>query len=336
MRLRLEQLPAHLERGLAPVYLIAGDEPLQLGEAADAVRRAARARGCSEREVLHVEAGFDWNRLLADANSLSLFAEQRLIDLRLPSAKPGDSGTAALLRYCERPPADLTLLVTCGKLDGKTQNTRWVKALDAAGVYIPIWPVEPARLPAWVQARMRARGLEATTGAARLLAERVEGNLLAAAQEVDKLVMLLGSGRVDEETVRRAVVDSARYDIFELMDTALAGDAVRTARVIAGLRAEDAEPVLVLWAVARDVRDLALMAAEVERGARPEQVVEAHRVWDKRKPPILSALRRHRAGRWQAMLATCLRVDRMVKGSEQGNVWDELLGLVLWVAGVRV
>jgi DNA polymerase-3 subunit delta len=336
VKLRLDQLPGHLQQGLRPLYLLSGDEPLQLGEAADAIRTAARAQGFAEREVMHVEAGFDWNSLTTASHTLSLFAEQRLIDLRLPSGKPGKEGGAALADYAANTPPDTVLLVSSGKLDKNAAKAKWYKALDSAGVTLQVWPVEAAVLPQWVAQRMRSRGLSASPEAARLLAERVEGNMLAAAQEVEKLRLLYGESAIDAEMVEQGVADSARYDIFELVDTALLGDGPRVARVLEGLRGEGVEPILILWALVREIRALEEMAYEIEHGAAAEAVMQARWVWDKRKPAVRAGLKRHNQRRWSQLLRRAVRIDRMVKGAEQGNPRDELLQLALLMAGVRL
>ena len=339
MKIRYEQLSSHLQQGLQPIYLLSGDEPLQLMEAADAIRSRARELGFGEREVLHAEAGFDWNSLGAASGSLSLFAEQRLLELRLPSGKPGREGGAALADYAADPPPDTVLLIVSGKVDGASQKSKWFKALEKAGVTLQVWPVEPAKLPGWVMARMRSRGMQPTAEAAQMLAERVEGNLLAAAQEVEKLRLLYGNAAgeaaIDVAQVEEGVADSARYDIFELVDTALLGDAGRTARVIEGLRGEGVEPILVLWALLREIRSLALMADELVRGSSFEAVLGQFRVWEKRKGPVRAGLQRHNLKRWQQLLRRAGRIDRMIKGAEPGNPWDELLQLALLMAGVR-
>jgi DNA polymerase-3 subunit delta len=336
VKLRYEKLVSHLQQGLQPLYLLSGDEPLQLMEAADAIRQCAREQGFGEREVLQVEAGFDWNSLLAASGSLSLFAEQRLLELRLPSGKPGKEGSRALSEYAANPAPDTVLLITSGKLDRSAQNSKWYKALDAAGVTLQLWPVEPRALPGWVMQRMRARGMQPSPEAAQLLAERVEGNLLAAAQEVDKLLLLYGESPIDAEQVEEGVADSARYDIFELVDTALLGDASRTSRVLEGLRAEGVEPILVLWALLREIRVLAQMAEALAQGAAIEAMLGQFRVWDKRKGPVRAGLQRHNLKRWLQLLRRGGRIDRMIKGSEPGNPWDELVQLALLMAGVRL
>ncbi|WP_303907707.1 DNA polymerase III subunit delta [Thiohalomonas denitrificans] len=336
MRLRPEQLAGHLRNPLLPIYVVSGDEPLQAGEAGDAIREAARGQGFAEREVMHAETGFDWGLLSAAADALSLFADRRILDLRIPGGKPGDAGGKALSAYAQRPPEDNILLISLPRLDKRQQQSKWFKALDAAGVVIQVWPVGPKELPGWISQRMRSRGLEFQPEVVRLLADKVEGNLLAAAQEVDKLHLLFGEGAIDAGGVALALTDSSRFDVFELVDTALSGDAARTARILDGLYAEGVEPVLILWALAREIRSLAGMAASMAQGTPPDQVMREHRVWAKRQAPVRSALQRHNARRWEAFLARAGRVDRTIKGAEPGNPRDELIQLALLVAGVRI
>ncbi len=334
MKIRIEQLASHLERPLVPIYLIHGDEPLQAGEAADAIRAAARAQGFTERQVFHVERGFDWSELRAAGDSLSLFAEQRLLELRMPGGKPGDGGARALAEYAQAPPEATLLLIACGKLDAAQQRSKWFKALEAAGAVLAVWPVAAGQLPAWVRRRLRARGLEASEAAAALIAERVEGNLLAAAQEVEKLRLLYPAGALDEQAVAAAVGNSARYDVFTLVDAALAGDAGRTARVLYGLSGEGVEPTVVLWALSRELRSLEPMARELAAGGRVDAVLAAQRVWERRKPLLRAALARHRPGRLLRLLQYAARIDLIIKGQAAGTVWDELLQLALELAGV--
>jgi DNA polymerase-3 subunit delta len=336
MRLRPEQLDGHLRQRLSPVYLISGDEPLQIQEAADAVRAAARAQGFTERQVMHVESGFDWGTLAAEADALSLFAERKIIDLRLPSAKPGDKGSKALSDYTANPPQDTLLLVTAGKLEREQTNSKWFKGIDGCGVVVQVWPLEHNALQGWITQRLASRGLSATPEAVALLAERVEGNMLAAAQEVEKLAMLYGSGQLDVEEVRGAVADSSRFDVFELADAALSGDAARCTRILEGLKGEGEEPVLILWALVREIRTLALMAVGQADGKPLDTLFSEHRIWDKRKPLFRAALGRHPARRWQHLLRRAARADRVSKGMEQGNPWDELIQLSLLVAGTRI
>jgi DNA polymerase-3 subunit delta len=334
MKVFPDKLEAALKKGLLPIYFFSGDEPLQMGEAADAVRRHAREQGFTEREVMHAEKGFDWNELLAASNSMSLFAEKRVIDLRLPSGKPGKDGGAALVEYAARPPEDTVLLISSGKVDKRSQSAKWYTALDKVGVTLQVWPVEAPEMPRWLDQRLRSRGLQPEREAARIIAERVEGNLLAAAQEVDKLVLLIGSGPLSAEQAEAAVADSARFDVFGLVDAALEGDAPRSTRMLDGLRGEGVEPILVLWALTRELRSLAEMAAKIEGGKGIDGVLA--QVWGKRKGPVKAGLQRHNKARWQQMLRRAARLDRVIKGAAPGNAWDELLQLTLLMAGVQL
>jgi len=336
VKVKAEQLAAHLERRLAPIYVVSGDEPLQAAEACDAIRAQARKRGCGERLVFNVEAGFDWKVLLQVRDSLSLFAEQRLMELRLPTGKPGDAGGKALQEYAARPAEGDVLLVICGKLDRDAQRSKWYSALEQAGVAVQVWPPNVAQLPTWIERRMRGRGLQPDAAALALLAERVEGNLLACAQEIDKLLLLHGPGGVDGAAVAVAVADSARYSIYDLADRALSGEAVAASRILRGLQGEGEEPTLVLWALAREVRMLAVVAEDVRRGAVPDQVLGRHGVWDNRKALVHAALRRHSAPGLHRLLRRAARVDRVIKGAEQGDAWDQLLQVALGLAGVTL
>ncbi len=332
-QLRPDQLATQLGKGLAPVYFIYGDETLLVNECADTVRAATRAQGFADRQVFSVEAGFDWDSLLAASDSLSLFSEQRLMELRLPTGKPGRQGAQVLRDYAERPPEDTVLLIVSGKLEPAARRSKWVQALEKAGVSVPVWPVGLRELPGWIDARMRRHDMHAGREALQLLADRVEGNLLAADQEIEKLFLLHGPGEVTLEDIESLVTDSARYDIYGLVDTAMAGDAAHTQRMLSGLRAEGVDPVLVLWALAREIRALAGMARDIQTGTPPAQAMAARRVWDKRKPLVSGVLQRIRGRQWWAMLQRCALIDRVIKGRAAGSAWDELLQLALRLAG---
>lgn len=325
MRLKPEQVGDHLRQGLTPVWLVSGDEPLQVMEIVDAVRAKARAEGYDEREVFDADARFDWAQLAASSSTLSLFATRRIIEVRM-TAKAGKAGAQTLEDWTANPPPDTLLLVTCGKLDKREAGARWVKALDGAGVFVQVWPVGAGEMEGWIARRLRSHGLEPGLDVARLLAERVEGNLLAAAQEIDKLLLLNGQGRIEVDAVVEAVADSVRYNIFDLAEAAVTGDAARAARVLRGLDAEGEEPVLVLWALAREVRSLA-KAAEEGNGDRAFFGPPA------RVAALKAALRRRSPVAWRRLLARCARADRVVKGQAPGRTWDELLALVTAIAG---
>jgi len=333
MQVRIGDIQRHLDAQLAPVYLVSGAEPLLIQEVADAIRAAAAKRGFGERQRLVVETGFDWDELAGAADSLSLFSALRLIELRMESAKPGDKGAKALAAHAAKCPPDAVLLVICGALDASARRSRWVKALDQAGVWIHVWPVDLPQLPNWIRSRMRRAGLEPDSDAVSMVSERVEGNLLAAAQEVEKLALALGPGEIDAEAVLVAVADTARYDPFTLADAALSGHAARVVRIVQGLRDEGTEPVLLAWALAREVRAAAAMAGDLERGQSLSATLARHRVWEKRKALFGAALKRHRRQQWLQLLAHCARLDQVIKGARSGQLWDELLQLSLLIAG---
>jgi len=336
MQLRPEQLDNHLSQQLAPLYFISGDEPLRVMEAADAVRDAARRKGFDEREVLTVQPGFDWGTLMSEAGNLSLFSQRRIIDLRLPGGKPGADGAKVLRAYAQQPPDDTLLLITAGKLDPSARKSKWVQALDQAGAVVFVWPLKPDEFNRWIEQRMRQRGLQPTRDAVTLLAERVEGNLLACVQEIEKLYLLLGEGQVDADAILARVADNARYDVFALVDSALAGDAVRSVRILHGLQAEGVVPQIVVWALAREIRQLAAMAAMVACGDAVATVVTRYRVWQARKALVSKALGRLSAPQCAALLQHCARIDRISKGRAAGSAWDELVQLSLTLAGRQI
>lgn len=333
MQIRPEQIAAHLGKNLAPVYLVYGEELLVQQEVADAVRGTARKAGYSEREVFGVEAGFDWNRMVDAANTLSLFAERRILELRIPTGRPGDAGSKVLQQFVADPPPDTLLLVIAGKLDASQRRSKWYKALEAGGVTVACWPIDAQRLPGWIRQRLQAQGVRASREAAELLAERVEGNLLACAQEIEKLCLLNGPGELDAEAVMASVVDSARFDVFELVDSALSGNGGRAVRIVNGLRGEGIEPPLVTWALARELRGLEVMSQGVASGQAVGQVLKAARVWQSRQPVVGAALKRFRPTVWQGLLARCARIDQVTKGQAKGNAWDELIQLLMHLAG---
>lgn len=337
MKLNPAQLAKHLHAALGPVYVVSGDEHLLCQEAADTIRAATRKQGFSEREVFNADASFDWNTLLQASASLSLFADKRLLELRVPSGKPGDKGAAALLQYLARPAPDTVLLITLPKLDASAQKTKWAKALigDAQTQFIQLWPIEASQLPSWIRQRLTQAGLSASTAAIELIAARVEGNLLAAAQEIEKLKLLATGGQIDVDTVQAAVADSARFDVFGLIDAALNGEAAHTLRMLEGLRSEGVETAVILWALAREVRLLASLAQQCRSGVPLDKAFSQARppVWDKRRPLVSKALQRRTAAGWNQLLLDAQRIDAQIKGQAAGDVWIALSRLSLQIAG---
>ena len=335
MQINADQLTRHLERALAPFYLVSGDEPMQVDECAAAIRRRALAAGCSERSAFTVEAGFDWDQLRATTQSLSLFAERRLIELRLPTGRPGETGAQLLAELARQASADTLFLVISAKLDKTQRESSWVQAIEAVGTHVVVWPLDAQKLPAWLTQRFAARGLQPEAGVVDLLAWHLEGNMLAAAQEIDKLAMLCGgagNGQVRRADVEESLSDSARFSIYQLVDAALAGEALSCRRILASLRAEGSEPILALWALTRELRSLAQASQELARG-KPESAALA-RVWQQRRTLVGKALRRHKAPVWFGFLQDAARLDRVLKGRADGDVWLDTERLLLSVAGL--
>ena len=332
MELRPDRFEAQLAREpLRPVYLIAGGEPLLVQECADAVRAKAREEGYGEREVFDAEGGFDWNTLTQGLGSLSLFATRRLFDLRLPGGKPGKEGSEVLREYCAHPPPDTVLLITCQ--DWSRQHAgKWSEAIAATGHFVPVWPLKPHELPEWLLRRLRQRGRQATPEAIDVLVERVEGNLLAAAQEIDKLALLHPGANLDAEAMACAVADSARFDVFRLMDATLAGEPARVVRMLRILRAEGEQvPALMGW-VAGELQRIAGFAAVQDAGGNVAAAMKDARLWDSRQAAYRRAMQRHAAARWEHFVAECGRIDRMAKGREKGDPWLALERLLVAVA----
>lgn len=334
-RLRPEQLDANLRKGLTPIYWVSGDEPLLVQEACDTIRQAAQGAGFSERELYHADASFDWNQLLSAANSLSLFSEQRLLEVRLPSGKPGDRGSKALLAYTEAPAPDSILLLVTGRVDRSALNTKWAKALEKVGTHVQVWPLSPANLPRWIGQRLQAAGIRAESDAIDLLASRVEGNLLAAAQEIEKLKLLAPTEGVGVELMASVVADSARYNVFALTDRALRGDARGAVKTLQGLRGEGTEPLALLWALTREIRALVQIGQAMAQGASFERAAQPLRLREQQKPLIQSALRRLSPPQCQHLLRKANGIDKAIKGMRNASPWDELLDLTLNLAGVR-
>lgn len=340
MKLNADQLPAQLKKSLPSICLITGDEPLLVGEACDQVRSAARERGFNERQVFFVERGFDWQELRAATQAMSLFAEQRLIEVRLAGASPGNEGSEVLCDIAAQGATDLLIMVVAEKLDARSLSTKWVTAIDKHGLLVQIWPVEIAQLPTWVDKRMQRAGLKTDAGVAALIAERVEGNLLAAQQEIDKLALLYvdspEQGPLTVEGAVEAVADSARYDVLQLGLAAMQGNAARALHILAGLKEEGIDAVLVLWGVNKDLQWLARVAYQVARGQSADSAMMAAGVWRPRQAAMKQALTRLKVPALRAMLVDAAQVDAAIKGAIRRDPWVELRGLVARLAGVKL
>ena len=333
MELRLKDLPSHLERTLAPVYVVHGDEPLQAIEACDAIRAAARRQGYDEREVMVAEAGFKWDAFVAANANLGLFGDRKLIDLRIPSGKPGADGARALEACAARASADQMLLVSLPKIDRATQGSAWFVALERAGIAVPVYPLEREALPAWIAARLARQRQRATPETLAFLADRCEGNLIAARQEIEKLGLLLPEGEVDHEAVERAVTDVARYDVFQLSEAWLAPDAGRALRILSALEAEGEGIPLLLWQLGEDIHALAAVQEALAAGTPVANAMRNARVWGKRQAAMERAARRLPPAALGPLLSALARLDALAKGIGRGNPWDELKTVAMVLIG---
>jgi DNA polymerase III subunit delta len=330
-KLRPDQLAGALKKQLAPVYLVCGEEPLLVQEACDTIRKAVKQAGFDEHERYHNEPGFDWEHLLTSANSMSLFAERKLLEVRIENGKPGDKGNKALQTYCQAPGEDNVLLVVCPTKPD--QRSKWFKSLEKTGAVVQVWPIVGPQLPRWIEQRLNQAGLNAERQAIDLLASRVEGNLLAAVQEIEKLKLLVTDGTITADTIASIVADSARYDVFNLTDKALHGDARGAIKTLHGLRGEGTDATVVLWALAREIRSLTQIAHASAQGQNFDWACKNAGVWDKRKPLVKSALRRLKLQQLQMLLRKANGIDKAIKGMRDANAWDELLDLTLNVSG---
>lgn len=333
MKIRPEQLDSHLEKSFASTYFISGDEPLLIQESADAVRQKARMQGFSERELFYAEGNFDWSQLYNEANSLSLFATKKIIEIRIPSGKPGDKGSKAICEFCASQNPDTLLLVIAPKLERSAQNSKWVKALESTGTHIQVWPVSAQQLPRWIQQRLLKSDIRANNEAVEILADRVEGNLLAAVQEIEKLKLLSENGQIDAETMSSVVADSARYNLFSFVDEILAGRAQSAAKSLRGLQNEGTDAIPILWAITRELRILVKASEAIARGEHSDRALKAAGVWEKRIALFRSAVKRCSAAHLRMLLYQASAIDKGIKGMRQADVWDEMVTLVLSFAG---
>jgi len=340
MQLRLDALDTHLTKPLASLYVIASDEHLLALEAADKIRKAARAQGLSEREVLYVDRSFKWGALLAANQSQSLFGERKLIELRMPTGKPGKEGGQALQSYVSALGPDNVTLITFPAPDWATQKAAWVGSLQQAGVYLDIKLVERAQLPAWIGTRLAAQQQSTERASLDFIADRVEGNLLAAHQEIEKLALLYPPGNLTAEQIQDAVLNVARFDVFKLNEAMLAGDTARLVRMIDGLQAEGEALPLVLWAMAQEIRTLLQIRSKVDGGKSVTQACTEQGVRGNKVRLIETALRRLSLPLLQKALQDAAQVDRMIKGLRArafaGDAWDGILHLGLAVARPRL
>ena len=330
MRISSEQLAPQLARELKALYTVFGDEPLLAHEASDRIRAKARAEGYDEREILTVDSGFQWAQLAMAANSQSLFASRKLLDVRIANGKPGSEGGEALQAFCKAPPADTVTLVYLPAIDWRAQKAGWFEALDRAGVMVEAKAVLRKTLPQWLAGRLKAQDQEADAEALAFIADRVEGNLMAAFQEVQKLALLFPQGPISFEQVREAVLDVARYDVFNLGVAMIEGDPVRLSRMVDGLKGEGTAPPMALWWLSEEIRTIGRVLAGAESGRPLNTLWREARVWGAAHQSAMQQnLRRFTLLQVARGLRHAAAIDRMIKGLAKGDVWDELLQLAL-------
>jgi len=327
MRISTEDLPQHLKRGLGSLYVIHGEALLLAIEAADAIRNAAREAGYTERETIIAEQYFKWGELRNSAQSMSLFSSRKVIDLRIPSGKPGVEGAQALQDHCENLDPDTLTLISLPKLEGTAFKSKWFAALEQHGTVISADEVSLAALPSWIAGRLRRQGQSADADTLKFLADKVEGNLLAAYQEIQKLALLFPEGALTFDQVKDSVMDVARYDVFKLSEAMLTGDAERYARILDGLRAEGTATMLILWSISEDIRALAKVSRAMQQSGNLAGALRDARVWGAKQKLIERAVRRFTPTFAERALRQAALIDRLIKGLRQGDVWDELLQL---------
>jgi DNA polymerase-3 subunit delta len=333
MQLAPTQLAAHLAKGLAALYVVHGDEPLLAIEAGDQIRAAARAAGCTQREVLVVEPGFKWDSFQGASRNLGLFGDRTLIDLRIPTGKPGVEGARVLEAFAQKPGPDTVLLITLPRLDRAAQASAWFTALAEAAVVIAVQPLERGEMPAWIAGRLARAQQRASSETLQFLADTTEGNLLAAQQEIEKLALLLPPGELDADAVEQAIADVARFDVFQLSEAWLAGDAARVCRILAALEAAGEGVPLLVWQLGEDLHALATVLTATGSGTPVAVALRTARVWGRRQGAMERAARRVAPASVPGLLVRLARLDALAKGIGRGDVWDALRELALALAG---
>jgi len=328
VRLNPQQLETHVRGKLAPLYLVSSDEPLLVDEVLARLRPAAVEQGYTEREIHIAERSFDWSEFAVGLQTMSLFAERRMIELRLPTGKPGDKGSRFFVEAAANPAPDTVIVVITPKVDG---NAKWVKSIAKGGAWIPLYPPRADELPAWIAGRLAAADLRADRDALQLLAAQVEGNLLAAKQEIDKLTLIATDGRVTLDTVRTSVADGARFDVFQLGDAALAGNGARAARILYSLEKEGVAAPLVLWSLVREIMVVSDVILRVSSGQSTGKAMAS--VWKQKQTLVRRAIQGRDAEFARGLIASASRADRIVKGSLKGRPWNALLELTMTLAG---
>lgn len=329
MRIKLEQLSPHLQKQTAPLYALFGNEPLLILEAADLIRSHARQHGYTERALFSVDQHFDWSDLFNASNNLSLFSDRKIMDIRIPSGKPGKEGGKAIETYCKALPPDTLTLITLPRVDKQGQATKWFKTLESAGILIPVYAIEREQLPGWIGQRLGKQQQKTDSATLQFLADQVEGNLLAAHQEIQKLALLYPVGNLAFDQVKDVVLNVARYDVYQLSDAMITADTVRYTRVLNGLQGEGIAPLLILATLTEQIRQLIVIRKGLDNNQPPAQLLQTARIWGDRQKSVLSAAKRINRQSLIHGLSHAAKIDRIIKGVAQGDAWDELLQLGL-------
>tara|TARA_B110000503_G_scaffold133620_1_gene211445 strand:- start:1837 stop:2883 length:1047 start_codon:yes stop_codon:yes gene_type:complete len=336
MRLKAEQLSAHLaSKGLSSLYIISGDEPLLVQESADIIRTEAKLHGYNERKLFHVGSKFDWNSVLIEASNISLFSEKKLLEIRIISGKPGDKGSKTLQEHLTKINTDTLTLIITPKLDNSSTKSKWFTAIENQGVSVQIWPISTPQLPQWLNQRLNQSGIRANQEAIGVLADRVEGNLLSAIQEIEKLKLLAPKEELTGKAMSDIVVDSSRFNVFVLLDKIMGSEAKKACHILQGLRSEGTDATIILWAITRDLRILIKGSEAVYSGESIDSVLQKLGVWESRKPLIKKAISQIPVERLRQMLKLSGAIDRAIKGMRSGSPWDDLTTLVLVLCGIQ-
>jgi len=324
MKIQSEQLTSVLKQGISPVYLVSGDEFLLVQEACDLIRKHATSSGYEEREIFYIETGFNWENFLNSVNNTSIFSNQVLIELYLKN-KLTENGSKILQKYAKSPPPDKILLIITDKLDSAQQKTAWFKAIDSCGYTIPIWPIEQSQFSNWVTKRLLNAGLKTDHEGIKLLVDHLAGNLLAAVQEIEKLVLLYGKGNLTAVQISEVLADNARFNIYNLLDTALNKNPENINRILATLKNEAIDPILILWTITNELRSLINISFTIKKGANIEEALTQNNIWPKRKPQVKKMLLRYNLGQLQTFLKKAIHIDLIIKGANnQQLLWHEL------------
>lgn len=346
MKISYQQLALHLKQNFAPVYLITGDEHFLVQEALDQIRNVALQKEFTAREKFFVETGFNWQDFLLSVDNLSLLSEPTIVELKFSSAKLGDEGIKIISSYLTNPAKDKIVIMIMPKIDAATQKTKWFKALENAAVVVQIWPLETAQFPVWIANKAKQAGILLEPEGIKILADFVAGNLLAAVQEIEKLLLLYcnNESHLQQNAVNRistvqliaAITDNARFDMFDLVDQSLAGNGKQVVRILDSLRDEGAEPVLILWAIAREVRSLINLKNALQQSNNFETVASQYHINFKRKAIIKNALQKHSLANLEKILFSAGDIDLVIKGIKSGNVWQEMQNVCLALANVQI